>query len=147
MSNLNKLGPSKGARAGQTKRLGRGPGSGHGKTAGKGHKGQLARSGGVSRIGFEGGQIPLYRRLPKVGFKNFFRKAAHEFNLAYVTELSTSSLVSVEAVLGKRAAAGTKLRVIGKLSVNKPLTVTASYCSPSARESIERAGGTVTIVD
>ncbi len=147
MSKLSNLGPSKGARVGRTKRLGRGPGSGHGKTAGKGHKGQLARSGGVSRIGFEGGQIPLYRRLPKVGFKNLFRKSSREFNLGHITERTALDLVTLEAIVGEKASVGTKLRVIGKLTVKKALNVTASYCSPGAKASIEEAGGTVTIID
>jgi large subunit ribosomal protein L15 len=122
------------------KRLGRGDGSGHGGTSGKGHKGQLARSGGRSRRGFEGGQTPLYRRLPKFGFKSLNRTSYAILNLSdlnkFEGEISPDALVKA-GVISKTK----KLKVLGNGVVEKAVTVKAHKFSETAKAAIEKAGG------
>ncbi|GHU57647.1 50S ribosomal protein L15 [Clostridia bacterium] len=126
------------------KRIGRGHGSGQGKTAGKGHKGQWARSGGGVRPGFEGGQQPLARRIPKRGFKNLFRTEYAVINLAELDKRFESGAVITEDELIdsgiiKKPLAGVK--VLGKGELTKSFTVKATAFSASAKEKIEKAGG------
>jgi large subunit ribosomal protein L15 len=142
--NLDKIPTIKGATH-PTKRLGRGEGSGHGKTSGKGHKGQKARSGGGIRIGFEGGQMPLYRKLPRRGFNNFNFKISFQLvNVGQLeklegTEVTRESLVA--AGLIRDNSQGVKLLGDGELS--KAYTVTVDKVSGSAKSKIEAAGGKV----
>ena len=143
---LDTIQPAVGATTSK-KRLGRGTGSGLGKTSGKGHKGQWARSGGGVRPGFEGGQMPLTRRVPKRGFNNHFKKEYVIVNLDVLNEnFAAGSVVDMEALLDRnlvksvKNAAGLKVLGNGELSVN--LTVKAAKFSASAKEAIEKAGGT-----
>jgi large subunit ribosomal protein L15 len=125
-------------------RKGRGPGSGNGKTAGKGHKGQNARSGGGVRPGFEGGQNPLYRRLPKRGFKNFFAKHYAIVNLKTLNEkYNDGDVVDVETLLNDRIInkACDGLKILGNGEISKKITVKANVFSASAKEKIEAVGG------
>ena len=131
------------------KRLGRGTGSGLGSTAGKGDKGQLARSGGVSRPGFEGGQTPLYRRLPKRGFKNFCKRTQAEVNLvdlvkldAKATEVTLATLTESGVIKGRFD----RLAVLGCGEVKRAFKVKAQRVSASAKEKIEKAGGSVELL-
>ena len=131
------------------KRRGRGPGSGNGKTAGKGHKGQNARSGGGVRPGFEGGQLPLYRRLSKRGFNNYnFRTVYATVNVSDLEWFDEGTVVTVdllkESGLIKKELDGVKVLGNGKLS--KKLTVKANKFSDSAKEKIETVGGTIEVI-
>ena len=140
---LNNLKPKKGARHAK-KRLGRGPGSGHGKTAGRGEKGQKSRSGYSSMLGFEGGQMPLHRRLPKRGFTNIFKKEYAVVNLSDLERFDNGATVD-EAALRKAGLVKGKndgIKVLGHGSVTKKLTVHAAKFSETARKQIEAAGGT-----
>ena len=140
--NLNELAPVMGSTH-VGKRKGRGAGTGNGKTAGRGHKGQKARSGGGVRIGFEGGQMPLARRIPKRGFNNIFAKPMEIINLSALNAFEDGDTVTAEALLAKgilkKCPYGYKVLGSGKLS--KKLTVQASAFSASAKEAIEAAGG------
>ena len=128
------------------KRLGRGIGSGLGKTSGKGHKGQWARSGGGVRPGFEGGQMPLIRRVPKRGFNNHFRKVYSIVNLSVLENFEAGSVVDIETLnekgLIKLVKDSLGLKVLGNGTVSKALTVKAKSFSAAAKEAIEKAGGT-----
>ena len=140
---LNELSPAPGS-AKDAWRRGRGAGSGNGKTAGKGHKGQNARSGGGVRPGFEGGQIPAYRRLPKRGFDN--SRFANKYAIVNVNDLeifNEGDVITVEALLEKRIIrkAYDGLKVLGNGELTKKLTVQAKIFSASAKEKIEAAGG------
>lgn len=130
-----------------TKRLGRGIGSGLGKTSGKGHKGQWARSGGGVRPGFEGGQMPLTRRVPKRGFNNPFRTVYAVVNVGALNQIEAGTVVDAEylfdAGLVKDVKNAVGLKVLGHGNLDVALTVKASKFSQSAREAIEKAGGTV----
>ncbi len=132
------------------KRLGRGSGSGLGPTAGKGDKGQLQRSGGTSRPGFEGGQMPLYRRIPKRGFKNFARRTNVILNLADLDRLDPSNFkeISLETLGAAREIKGRydRLTILGTGDVSKAFNIKAHRVSPSAREKIEKAGGKVELI-
>lgn len=145
---LNNLHPAEGSRTSK-KRLGRGIGSGLGKTSGKGHKGQWARSGGGVRPGFEGGQMPLTRRAPKRGFNNRFRKVYAIVNLEQLNAFEANTIVDYDVLLANglvkeiKDAAG--LKVLGKGELTVALTVKAAKFSASAKEAIEKAGGTVEI--
>jgi len=143
---LGELSPAIGATK-ESKRLGRGIGSGLGKTSGKGHKGQWARSGGGVRPGFEGGQMPLVRRIPKRGFNNHFRKVYSIVNLSVLENLEANSVVDMEMLnekgLIKLVKGSTGLKVLGNGTLSKALTVKASKFSASAKEAIEKAGGKV----
>ncbi len=143
---IDTLSPAEGATTSK-KRLGRGIGSGLGKTSGKGHKGQWARSGGGVRPGFEGGQMPLIRRIPKRGFNNHFRKTYSIVNLSVLENFEAGSVVDIETLanngLIKLVKDGVGLKVLGNGSLTKALTVKASSFSASAKEAIEKVGGTV----
>jgi len=127
-------------------RKGRGAGSGNGKTAGKGHKGQNARSGGGVRPGFEGGQLPLYRKLPKRGFNNSrFAKVYTIVNVEALNVFENGAVVDLEALLAKKIVrkANDGLKILGSGELTKKLTVKASVFSATAKEKIEAAGGKI----
>lgn len=145
---IHELSPAVGART-SAKRLGRGIGSGLGKTSGKGHKGQWARSGGGVRIGFEGGQMPLARRLPKTGFDNNWKKVYSVVNLERLNDFEDGTVITAEllleaGVLSKIEAYG--LKVLGNGDLTKKLTVKANKFSKSAIEKIEKIGGKVEVL-
>ena len=145
---LNELSPAVGS-AKDSYRKGRGPGSGNGKTAGKGHKGQNARSGGGVRPGFEGGQLPLYRKLPKRGFNNFrFAKKYAVVNVELLNKFADGDVVDFAALLNagiiKNVFDGVK--VLGEGELTKKLTVKAAVFSASAKEKIEAVGGKTEVV-
>ena len=145
---LGKLKPKKGARHSK-KRVGRGPGSGHGKTAGRGEKGQKSRSGFHRMLGFEGGQMPLHRRLPKRGFTNIFKKQWIEVSLEALEKTFAANDEITPEVLHHRGIikkAKHDIVVLGNGEVTKALKVSAHRFTKSAKEKIEKAGGTVTIV-
>lgn len=129
-------------------RKGRGHGSGNGKTAGKGHKGQNARSGGGVRPGFEGGQIPLYRKLPKRGFKNRFATEYTTVNISALNRFEDGAVVDYETLLsaGMARKAADGLKVLGNGTVEKKLTVRAAAFTATAKEKIEAAGGKCEVV-
>ena len=124
-------------------RKGRGPGSGNGKTAGKGHKGQNARSGGGVRPGFEGGQIPLYRKLPKRGFNNKFATNYAIVNVSDLNKFEDGAVVDLEALLAAKIIRKPLdgLKVLGGGEITKKITVKAAVFSATAKEKIEAAGG------
>ena len=144
---INQLKPPKGAIK-KRKRVGRGPGSGHGKTSCRGHKGANARSGGGVLPGFEGGQMPLKRRLPKRGFHNLFKKRFAIINIKDLARFEKGSVVNVETLvtsgLVKGSHAGIKL--LGEGKINHPLTLRVHSYSNTAKEKIEAAGGKVEAV-
>lgn len=146
--NLGTLRPPDGSRKNR-KRVGRGDGSGHGGTAGKGHKGQKARSGGKVRPGFEGGQMPLSRRLPKRGFRNFFRKEVVAVNVEYLNRFEENAVVDAELLLksGLIKKTGDAIKILGKGEIKVPLTVKVDMISKGAKEKIEAAGGSVVEVE
>ncbi|MBQ7411295.1 MAG: 50S ribosomal protein L15 [Clostridia bacterium] len=124
-------------------RKGRGPGSGNGKTAGKGHKGQNARSGGGVRPGFEGGQLPLYRKLPKRGFNNKFGKEYAIVNVSALNKFEKGAVVTIDTLIaaGIVGKACDGLKVLGNGEIKKAITVEAKVFSATAKEKIEAAGG------
>ena len=144
---LHELQPAAGSRK-ERNRVGRGQGSGNGKTAGRGSKGQKARSGGGVRLGFEGGQTPLFRRLPKRGFQNINRKEYAVVNLETLNRFEdgqeVTTAVLVEAGIVKNEKDGIKVLANGKLE--RKLTVKANKFSQAAKEAIEAAGGTVEVI-
>ena len=144
---LNELSPAAGS-AKAAWRKGRGPGSGNGKTAGKGHKGQNARSGGGVRPGFEGGQIPLYRKLPKRGFKNRFAVNYAIVNVNALNVFEDGAVVDLDALLAKKIVRKSLdgLKVLGNGEITKKLTVKAKVFSTTAKEKIEAAGGKIEVV-
>lgn len=144
---LNELKPVEGARHSK-KRLGRGIGSGLGKTSGKGHKGQNARSGGGVRPGFEGGQLPLFQRLPKRGFHNVSRKEYAVVNVSDLEVFNEGSVVDVEAMIkaGLVKKVNDGVKILGNGSLSKKLTVKAQKFSAKAEEAIKKAGGTVEVM-
>ena len=125
------------------KRKGRGHATGNGKTAGRGHKGQKARSGGGTRIGFEGGQMPLARRIPKRGFNNIFAKPLDSLNVSVLERFEEGSVVDVEAIKAAGIISHCKygIKFLGNGEVSKKLTVKASAFSETAKQKIEAAGG------
>ena len=139
---LNELSPAQGS-AKSVWRRGRGAGSGNGKTAGKGHKGQNARSGGGVRPGFEGGQLPLYRKLPKRGFKNRFAVNYSIVNVAALNKFEDGAVVDLATLVEKRIVRKPLdgLKVLGNGELTKKLTVKATVFSATAKEKIEAAGG------
>ena len=144
---LSELSPAEGSvRA--PYRKGRGGGSGNGKTAGRGHKGQKARSGGKVRIGFEGGQMPLARRVPKRGFNNIFAKPLETINLSALNRFEDGETVNAEALLKKGLLSKCRYgyKVLGNGTVEKKVTVQASAFSARAKEAIEAAGGKAEVV-
>ena len=142
---IDTLQPAEGARTSK-KRLGRGIGSGLGKTSGKGHKGQWARSGGGVRPGFECGQMPLTRRVPKRGFNNHFRKDYAVVNLDVLSSFEAGTVVDYDLLwrmgLIKEVKGAVGLKVLGNGELNVALTVKATKFSATAKEAIEKAGGT-----
>ncbi len=145
--NLHELSPAIGSKR-ESKRIGRGHGSGWGKTAGKGHKGQKARSGGSIRPGFEGGQMPLQRRVPKRGFNNIFAKKIAIVNLGALNAFEDGSVVDAAALINagiiKKELDGVKILSNGNLS--KKLTVKANAFSETAKQKIEEAGGKAEVI-
>ncbi len=144
---LNELSPAKGSRSAR-KRLGRGVGSGTGKTAGRGSKGLKSRSGGSVRPGFEGGQMPIHRRLPKRGFTNIFKKQFVEINIRDLLKFESGSLVDKGALIQERLVRGKNdgIVLLGKGDISIPLTIKVNRISKGAREKIEGAGGTVEVI-
>jgi large subunit ribosomal protein L15 len=140
---LNNLKPNKGARKAR-KRVGRGPGSGHGKTSGRGEKGQKSRSGYSRQLGFEGGQMPLHRRVPKRGFTNIFKTEFNVINLSDLERFDDGSTVDQASLREAGMVKGRvkKLKVLGTGELTRKLTVTADKFSKTAKEKIEAAGGT-----
>jgi large subunit ribosomal protein L15 len=147
MIRLHNLKPRPGSRH-RVKRLGIGESSGHGKTSGKGHKGQKARSGGSIRLGFEGGQMPLIRRLPKRGFNNAaFKKTYALINLDDLNQFKAGTVVNEEMLREGKHIRGkvAGLKILGRGELKHGLTIEADRFSGSAKEKIEKAGGTVTL--
>jgi len=144
---LNELKPVPGARHAK-KRVGRGTGSGHGKTAGKGNKGQNARSGGGVRPGFEGGQIPLFQRLPKRGFKNINRKEYAIVNLCDLNIFDNGTVVTPDLLIDAKIIKDIKsgVKILGCGTLEKKLTIKAHKFSASASEEIKKAGGTAEVI-
>ncbi len=144
---LYELSPAPGSKT-EAKRKGRGAGTGNGKTAGRGHKGQNARSGGGVRPGFEGGQMPLYRRLPKRGFKNVFAKSYAEVNVSELNKFENGAVVDAAAL--KEAGIISKVMdgvsVLGRGELTKSLTVKAARVTKGAAEKITAAGGKVEVI-
>lgn len=141
--NLNNMSPAPGAKT-EKKRLGRGIGSGLGKTSGKGHKGQNARSGGGVRPGFEGGQMPLVRRIPKRGFTNNFKKVYSIVNVSDLEKFADGTEVAAELLLQEGVLSKVEeygLKVLGNGTLTKKLVVKANKFTKSAAEIIEKAGG------
>ena len=145
--NLHDLSPAAGSNP-KAYRKGRGKGSGNGKTAGRGHKGQWARSGGGVRVGFEGGQMPLVRRLPKRGFNNIFATRLEAVNLSALEKFEDGATVSVSDLLEKGILSKCEygVKILGNGSLTKKLTVRASAFSASAKEKIEAVGGKAEVV-
>ena len=144
---LHELSPAEGSTK-ENFRKGRGAGSGNGKTAGKGHKGQNARSGGGVRPGFEGGQIPLYRRLPKRGFNNVFAKHYAIVNVSDLEVFDNDAVITTDALLEKRIIrkALDGVKILGRGELTKKVTVQAAIFSAGAKEKIESVGGKCEVV-
>ena len=140
---LSNLRAAEGSTHNDNFRRGRGHGSGNGKTAGKGHKGQNARSGGGVRPGFEGGQLPLYRKLPKRGFNNKFAKEYAIVNVSDLNKFENGATVTLESLIanGLASKANDGLKVLGNGELTKKLTVEAKLFTASAKDKIEAAGG------
>ena len=141
---LNELSPAVGSTK-EAYRKGRGAGSGNGKTAGRGHKGQKARSGGGTRIGFEGGQMPLARRIPKRGFNNIFAKPLEIINLSALNKFEDGATVDAQALLASGVLSKCEygVKILGNGEITKKLTVKVDKVSASAQAKIEAAGGKV----
>lgn len=144
---LHELSASAGSNK-DVKRIGRGPGSGQGKTAGKGHKGQKARAGRGMRPGFEGGQMPLQRRIPKRGFNNIFATNYAIVNLSALNSFDNGAVVDAQAIVEKGLVKKTLdgIKILGNGSLSKKLTVKASAFSESAKAKIEEAGGKAEVI-
>ena len=145
--NLHELSPAAGSNT-KAFRKGRGNGSGNGKTAGRGQKGQWARSGGGVRVGFEGGQMPLSRRIPKRGFNNIFAKPLESVNVSVLEKFEDGAVVNAQALLEKGILSKCQygVKILGNGQLSKKLTVQAAAFSTSAKEKIEAAGGKVEVV-
>ena len=145
--NLHELSPAPGSNT-KAYRKGRGAGSGNGKTAGRGHKGQWARSGGGVRVGFEGGQMPLARRLPKRGFHNIFAKRLEAINVSALNKFEDGAVVNVCDLLEKGIISKCEhgVKILGNGELTRKLTVRASAFSASAKEKIAKAGGTAEVI-
>ena len=145
---LHTIAPAMGANTAE-KRLGRGTGSGLGKTSGKGHKGQWARSGGGVRPGFEGGQLPLFQRLPKRGFKSHFNTEYSIVNVEQLNVFDNGAVVDADALIAKgffKEAGVSGVKVLGNGKLEKKLTVKANKFSETAKKAIEAAGGSVEVI-
>jgi len=145
--NIHELSPAKGSTH-TGKRKGRGHGTGNGKTSGRGHKGQKSRSGGGTRIGFEGGQMPLARRVPKRGFNNIFAKPLTSVNLAALNRFKSGATIDKDQLLesGVLSKCEYGVKVLGNGTLKKKLTVKATAFSESAKRKIEEAGGKAEVV-
>jgi len=145
--NLHELSPAAGSNT-KAYRKGRGAGSGNGKTGGRGQKGQWSRSGGGVRVGFEGGQMPLARRLPKRGFHNIFAKPLEAINVSALEKFEDGAVVDAKALLEKGILSKCEygVKILGTGSLTKKLTVQASAFSASAKEKIEAAGGKAEVI-
>jgi large subunit ribosomal protein L15 len=144
---LNELSPPKGARK-KRKRLGRGVASGQGKTAGRGSKGQNARSGGGARPGYEGGQMPIHRRLPKRGFTNIFKKEYAVINVRDLARFEAGSTVDEAALVSQGLVKGARdgIKLLGQGDISHALTIKIHQASKAAKDKIEAAGGTIEVV-
>jgi large subunit ribosomal protein L15 len=144
---LYELAPEKGQHK-RRKRIGRGVGSGSGKTSGRGHKGQNARSGGGVRPGYEGGQMPIHRRLPKRGFKNPFKKIFAIINVQDLSRFTAETLVDEVALVKSGLVKGDRdgIKLLGKGDVQIPLTLRINKISEGARQKIEAAGGKIEVI-
>ena len=145
---LNELKPAPGATH-KTKRVGRGPGSGHGKTSGRGHKGYHARSGSKDRVWFEGGQMPIQRRVPKRGFTNIFRREYQVVNVGQLERIPEGQEVNRDTLyhnglIGKRRML---VKLLGEGELKRAVVVKVDKCSAKAREVVEAAGGTVEVAE
>ena len=146
MLTLGNLSPKAGSTK-QVKRLGRGPGSGHGKTAGRGHKGFKSRSGSGVKPGFEGGQMPLQRRLPKKGFNNIFRTEYALVSLTQLDSFEKDTVVTVDALVeAGMVKKNTLVKVLANGEITKAITVQVNKASGAAQAKIEAAGGTLSLV-
>ena len=145
--NLYELSPAPGS-VKEAKRKGRGAGTGNGKTAGRGHKGQKSRSGGGVRIGFEGGQMPLSRRIPKRGFNNIFAKPLEAVNVSALEKFENGAVVDAAALIeaGVLSKCTYGVKILGNGELTKQLTVKAAAFSESAKAKIEAAGGKTEVV-
>ena len=144
---LHELSPVAGSTF-EGKRKGRGHGSGNGKTGGRGHKGQKARSGGKVRVGFEGGQMPLVRRIPKRGFNNIFAKRLESVNVSVLEKFEDGAVINAETLLAEGILSKCEygVKILGNGSITKKLTVKANAFSESAKAKIEEAGGKAEVV-
>lgn len=144
---LHELSPAEGSKK-SVKRIGRGHGSGWGKTSGKGHKGQKARSGKGMRVGFEGGQMPLQRRIPKRGFNNIFAKKVVAVNVGTLNKFEDGAVVDIAALTEKGIVKNSfdSVKILSNGTITKKLTVKASAFSEGAKAKIEAAGGKVEVV-
>lgn len=148
MSRLHEIGPAPGAKR-TRKRVGRGPGSGLGKTAGRGHKGQKSRSGYSHRYGHEGGQMPLVRRIPKRGFTNVFAERYAEVNIGRLATLAAGTEVTPESLVGLglvRPGEISRVKLLGRGELGVPLKIRVHAASAGARSRVEAAGGTLEII-
>lgn len=145
--NISELSPSVGSTK-EAKRKGRGIGTGNGKTGGRGHKGQKARSGGGVRVGFEGGQMPLARRIPKRGFNNIFAKPLEYVNVSELNRFEDGTVVDANVLLAAGILSKCRygVKILGGGELTKKLTVSASAFSATAKEKIEAAGGKTEVV-
>ncbi|MCF6461689.1 50S ribosomal protein L15 [Clostridium sp. Cult3] len=147
---LNNLRPQAGGGTKKAKRVGRGTSSGHGKTSGRGHDGQKSRSGGGVRPGFEGGQMPLFRRMPKRGFTNIFAKQYAIINVEDLNRFEENATITPELLISegivKRGKVVDGVKILGNGDINKKLTVRAHKFSKTAAEKIEAAGGKVEVI-
>ncbi|MCI0437320.1 MAG: 50S ribosomal protein L15 [Gemmatimonadetes bacterium] len=148
MTDLSRLGPPKGATQSR-KRLGRGPGSGTGKTSGKGHKGHKARTGGQTHPWFEGGQMPLQRRVPKRGFKNAFRRSFQIVNLSAIGRLDADEITPDVLAAHRLVDAGDDrpVKILGEGEIARKVTIRAHAFSASAKTKIEAAGGSAELIE
>lgn len=144
---IGDLKPTEGSKK-RSKRVGRGIGSGHGKTSCKGHKGQKSRSGGTKGQGFEGGQMPLQRRLPKRGFKNRFKIEHEVINLKDISKIEELDIITPETLIERGIIKGIKhgIKVLGEGEIKRPLTIQADAFSASALAKISAAGGKAEVV-
>jgi len=144
---LNELSPAAGSKSAR-KRLGRGVGSGSGKTAGRGTKGYNSRSGGGVRPGYEGGQMPIHRRLPKRGFTNIFKKKIVSINIRDLQRFESGSVVDEAALVGCGLVKGVRdgIKLLGYGEIDYPLTIRVNTVSSSAKQKIEAAGGSIEVV-
>jgi large subunit ribosomal protein L15 len=144
---LGKLKPASGSKK-KRKRVGCGPGSGHGKTATRGHKGTQSRTGNTRKPHYEGGQMPLQRRLPKRGFTNIFRVEFQVINVSDLDRFDANATVSLETLLDRGLIKNLKnpVKLLADGEIKKPLNITVHACSAKAKEAVEKAGGQLTLV-